>query len=172
MAITLPYPGMEFVPLDVLTAQEQNQLVANIEYTAEHILDATYPVGSIYMSTTLTTATAVHNALGGTWQAWGAGRVPVGIDTTQTEFNTVEKTGGAKEVTLTTDQMPKHRHTNLYTAENALIGTGGSSSSVATGHISNGSYNLGSVRTGDAGGDEAHNNLQPYITCYMYKRTA
>ena len=34
MALTLPYPSMNFVPLDVLTAAEQNQLVANIEYIA------------------------------------------------------------------------------------------------------------------------------------------
>lgn len=34
MALTLPYPNMNFVPLDVLTASEQNHLVANIEYIA------------------------------------------------------------------------------------------------------------------------------------------
>lgn len=41
MAVTLPYEDMEFVPLDILTAQEQNQLVANIEYLA-----GLFPLGS------------------------------------------------------------------------------------------------------------------------------
>lgn len=34
MALTLPYPDMVFVPLDILTAEEQNQLVGNIEFLA------------------------------------------------------------------------------------------------------------------------------------------
>lgn len=46
----------------------------------------------------------------GTWVAWGAGRVPVGVDTAQTEFNTVEKTGGEKTHTLATNEMPRHNH--------------------------------------------------------------
>ena len=41
---------------------------------------------------------------GGTWVAWGAGRVPVGVDTTDTDFDTVEETGGTKSVTLTAAQ--------------------------------------------------------------------
>ena len=49
------------------------------------------------MSATLSTPAQVSAALGGGWVSWGAGRVPVGVDTTQTEFNTVGKTGGAKK---------------------------------------------------------------------------
>lgn len=37
MAAELPYPNMDFVPLDTLTATEQDHLVANIEYTANYI---------------------------------------------------------------------------------------------------------------------------------------
>lgn len=39
MAAVLPFPGMDFVPLDTLTAGEQDQLVANIEYLAEYAND-------------------------------------------------------------------------------------------------------------------------------------
>ena len=67
-----------------------------------------YPVGSIYMSVNATNPSAYF---GGTWVAWGAGRVPVGINTADGNFNTVEKTGGAATVTLTTAQMPAHTHT-------------------------------------------------------------
>lgn len=47
----------------------------------------------------------------GTWQLWGSGRVPVGVDTSQTEFNTVEKTGGEKTHKLTVAELASHTHT-------------------------------------------------------------
>lgn len=46
----------------------------------------------------------------GTWQLWGSGCVPVGVDTSQLEFNTVEKTGGGKNITLTSANLPAHTH--------------------------------------------------------------
>lgn len=46
----------------------------------------------------------------GTWQLWGSGCVPVGVDTSQLEFNTVEKTGGGKNITLTSANLPSHIH--------------------------------------------------------------
>lgn len=125
------------------------------------ILSKIYPVGSIYMSATLSTAAQVNTALGGTWIAWGAGRVPVGIDTTQTEFNTIEKTGGEKTHTLTIDEMPRHQHQAGYTgsgtAQKIYGWYGTSGSAMAYDNLA-------------TGGSQAHNNLQPYITCYMYKR--
>ena len=47
----------------------------------------------------------------GTWQLWGSGRVPVGVDTSQTEFDTVEKTGGEKTHKLTIAELASHTHT-------------------------------------------------------------
>lgn len=127
------------------------------------MVDKIYPVGSIYMSASLSTPEAVGNVLGGTWTAWGAGRVPVGVDTTQTEFNTVEKTGGAKTHTLKVDEIPAHSHGAYYTGSSTQPKSygwyGQSGSDMAYDAIS-------------TGGGGAHNNLQPYIACYMYKRTA
>lgn len=127
------------------------------------IIDQVYPVGSIFMSATFSDATQVQNALGGTWEAWGAGRVPVGVDTTQTEFNTVGKTGGEKTHTLTIDEMPRHQHQAGYTGSGTAQKTygwyGTTGSAMAYENIA-------------TGGSQAHNNLQPYITCYMYKRIA
>ena len=57
------------------------------------LFDSIYPVGSIYMSVN---STNPGTLFGGTWAAWGAGRVPVGFDSSQSEFDTVEETGGSK----------------------------------------------------------------------------
>lgn len=129
------------------------------------VFSAIYPVGSIYMSVTMSTAAQVQAAFGGTWVAWGAGRVPVGVDTTQIEFDAVEETGGEKTHTLTIAEMPSHVH-------KVHAGWG-------AGSLGNNFFRVDSNNpknqwddTFPTGGDGAHNNLQPYITCYMYKRTA
>lgn len=129
------------------------------------IIDKIYPIGSIYMSVTLSTAAQVEALLGGTWVAWGAGRVPVGVDTSQTEFDTVEETGGEKTHKLTIAEMPRHRH--------KIVPMANYSGSYSASHsLAWEKYNDPNNYTDYTGGDGYHNNLQPYITCYMYKRTA
>lgn len=130
-------------------------------------VDAMYPVGSIYMSATLDTPAKVNNALGGTWVTWGAGRVPVGVDTTQTEFDTVDKTGGEKTHKLTVSEMPNHQHKLSLTNYGSDTASG-----VNWGANGVKKYAYSADMIEPVGGDTAHNNLQPYITCYMYKRTA
>lgn len=129
------------------------------------VVDIIYPVGSIYMSVN---STNPSNLFGGTWVAWGAGRVPVGVDTTQTEFDTVEETGGEKTHTLTTQEMPNHNHdvNVVYPFD-----FGGKVTAVANSNSDNTTGTASDVVT-STGGGQAHNNLQPYITCYMWKRTA
>ena len=103
----------------------------SFEINGKTIWDMIYPVGSIYLS--------INNAnpgtiFGGTWASWGTGRVPVGVDTAQTEFNTVQKTGGAKTHTLSTSEMPSHTHTVIceYGANaNPSLPPGGAYSQVA-----------------------------------------
>ena len=135
---------------------------------AQSVFDAIYPVGSIYMSATISTVAAVEAAFGGTWVAWGAGRVPVGVNTSDTNFNTVEKTGGAKTVTLTVNQIPSHTHRErgYYRVQG---GVSGGDEVRARANLSADDWDTSMEATGGGG---AHNNLQPYITCYMYKRTA
>ena len=58
---------------------------------------AFYPVGAIYMSVSPTSPASLF---GGTWTSWGSGRVPIGINSSDSDFNTVEKTGGSKEYEL------------------------------------------------------------------------
>lgn len=77
----------------------------NVTITSESIgisFDRIYPIGSIYMSVNNVNP---QSFFGGTWVAWGAGRVPVGVSTLETEFETVEKTGGTTTVNL------QHSHT-------------------------------------------------------------
>ena len=127
-------------------------------------LSDVYPVGSIYINAS--DGTNPGTLLGfGTWVAFGAGRVPVGIDATQTEFDTAEETGGAKTHTLTISEMPSHNHNQpagISPAPNAndVDITGGNGRTIDN-----------NILTDNTGGGNAHNNLQPYIVVYMWKRT-
>jgi hypothetical protein len=123
-----------------------------------------YPVGSIYINASVTTNPATLLGFG-TWVAFGAGRVPVGQNTSDSDFNTLEETGGAKTHTLTTSQIPSHTHTHDYFDNN----TGGPS---AYGLNFAGNYNPITQQTTATGGGQSHNNLQPYIVVKMWKRTA
>lgn len=116
-----------------------------------------FPVSAIFFTVDSTNPATILGY--GTWTAWGAGRVPVGVDGSQGEFDTVEETGGAKTHQLSIGELPSHTH-----PANNFGGASG-----AWGVTAGASY--GTV-SGATGGDQAHNNLQPYITCYMWKRTA
>jgi hypothetical protein len=149
------------------------------------LLDMVYPVGSIYMSVN---NISPANFLGGTWVPWGSGKVPVGVDSNDSNFNSVEKTGGESSHTLTSSEMPSHTHN--YQIHNRDYGASGlkipTEQGVITKNASAGTdiYAMqpiiGGMATGrageltiiEAGGGYPHNNLQPYITCYMWKRTA
>lgn len=124
-----------------------------------------YPIGAIYLSIDSTNPTKLF---GGTWQQIAQGRTLVGVDTSQTEFNTVKKTGGEKTHTLSINEMPSHNH--LYYAS---VGTGNAEGAFAFGNL-NGFIITG--KWGNAmqytGGSQSHNNLQPYYTCYIWLRTA
>lgn len=130
--------------------------------TAADIGNALYPVGSIYMSVNNTNPSTFF---GGTWVSWGAGRVPVGVDTNDTDFATVEKTGGEKTHTLTVSEMPSHKHTV------EAIGTGTTQQELTAFNAGHKTGVDGYAGTDFTGGGQAHNNLQPFITCYMWKRT-
>lgn len=131
--------------------------------TLNYAFQLMHPVGSIYMTTVETNPSEIFGF--GTWELWGAGRVPVGVDTTQTEFNVVEKTGGAKTHILTINEMPSHNH-------NIRAGEEGTEVHNEFGPISTSNKNKYQILSLYSGGNQPHNNLQPYITCYMFKRTA
>ena len=125
-----------------------------------------FPVGSIFMTTTQTTVADVQAVLAGTWERFGQGKVLVGVNPDDTDFNAANKTGGAKTVTLTADQIPSHRHS---TTAAGSKGKAQAQTSGSSGYAWN--ADSGSV-TGYTGGGQAHQNMPPYITVYMYRRTA
>ena len=123
-----------------------------------------YPVGSVYINASV--ATNPGTLLGfGTWVAFGAGRVMVGIDASQTEFDTAEETGGAKTHTLSISEIPSHNHNQ----PSGILPAPNSNDVDVTG--GNGRTLGNNVTTDSTGGGGAHNNLQPYIVVYMWKRT-
>jgi hypothetical protein len=80
-------------------------------------IEMIYPVGSLYLSTTVSDPAT---QLGfGTWAAFGAGKVLVGQDTGDADFNTIEETGGEKEHTLTEAELPSHSHSMAHTHEHS-----------------------------------------------------
>ena len=147
----------EFQYLDGVTSAIQTQI------DTKTTLAAVYPVGSIYINATNSTNPATLLGFG-TWAAFGAGRVPVGIDSSDSDFDTAEETGGAKTHTLTTSELPAHTHTVETKVSSGVNGTFPLGST--------GSTSQGTRASGSTGSGSAHNNLQPYIVVYMWKRTA
>ena len=131
-----------------------------------------YPVGSIYINAAV--ATNPGTLLGfGTWAAFGAGRVMVGIDASQTEFDTLGEESGSKTHQLTEAELPSHFHFSGYGADaTPRHGTTGSLSSVRIDNDGNAFNSTSAAHTSSVGSGTAHNNLQPYIVVYMWRRTA
>lgn len=151
------------------------------------VFEKIYPVGSLYYNATDNTNPATLLGFG-TWVAFGAGRVPVGYDNSDSDFDAAEKTGGSKELqkhkhgrgTLVTSSAGAHTHG--YTAPPAqtvkpIHGTGDFAHGFNDGSRSGTTGSSGahthaiSGETAEAGAGES-GNLQPYITVYIWKRTA
>lgn len=133
-----------------------------------------YPVGSIYMSAN---STNPKNLFGGTWVAWGTGRVPIGVNASDSDFSSVEKTGGSKTVNIA------HNHVESVGADaNTMYLTAGANGGVYGSTINSSANRMtwkGTPATGatrlnktSTAGSSTQSIVQPYITCYMWKRTA
>lgn len=123
-------------------------------------VDLLYPVGSIYLSIKSKNPSEIF---GGVWERIAKGRTLVGVDENDTDFSSSKKIGGEKEHILTVAEMPKHRHDMNY--GDSLGGNG-------TGYAYSGTIGSGPAAMLYAGSNQPHNNLQPYLTCYIFVRTA
>ena len=146
-----------------------------------------YPVGSIY--TNATVSTNPGTLLGfGTWTAFGAGRVMVGYDSSNALFDSAEETGGSADaITVShthtaTSTDSGHSHTLSISAGSSITGLGSSGSSGWQGANTGVTYvntsgtnsSTASITTtvASSGSSGTNANYQPYITVYMWKRTA
>jgi hypothetical protein len=137
-----------------------------------------FPVGSIY--TNATNATNPGTLLGfGTWTAFGAGRVAVGFDAGNVLFDTAEETGGSADaITVShthtaTVTDPGHTHTHNANISSQQNLAGGPSNTVSLSPATiNPAFTGISVAISTTGSSGTNANYQPYITVYMWKRTA
>jgi len=106
----------------------------------------------------------------GTWSAYGTGRVTVAIDAGQTEFDTVDETGGEKTHQLTEAELASHDHPGVTVALKNDNLTDGDKLHGGSDHA--GTAGMWAPAVGDAGSDTAHNNVQPYIVVYRWVRVS
>ena len=142
-------------------------------------LQAVFPVGSIYINASVSTNPATLLGFG-TWVAFGAGKVPVGINAADASFDVLEETGGSKDAVVVshthtaTVTDPGHKHTTsqagITGAAGGLTWTGGGYTPLApdTGTATTG-ITVSNASTGVSG---TNANLMPYIVVAMWKRTA
>lgn len=152
--------------LGLLPQGEYAAVSARLDQIEQHIQDimlgAAYPIGTIFETTDAGNPAALLGF--GTWEVFGAGKVLVGLDASDPDFDTVLETRGAKTHTLTTAEIPAHTHSYNEPAAPVNSGVGLTSADVKT-------RNVG-VQTGSTGGGGAHNNIQPSIVVYRWRRTA
>ena len=156
-----------------------------------------FPVGSVFISVVITNPGTLLGY--GTWSAIGAGRMLVGLDSGDTDFDAVKETGGAKTKTIAQANLPNistgagTAHTHVQDTHNHNFlprsATTGGVSSIVTGTLdtsstisgSNQPHNQTTVATNQTeaahthslgGSGTALNVVNPYYTVYLWERTA
>lgn len=131
-------------------------------------LEAMMPVGFVVTLGVSTNPATLYGF--GTWSRI-QGRVVVGVSDSDSDFD-LNDTGGEKTHTLTIDEMPSHNHSNTNSSGGQVLARG--SNGTGSGDLAtSGGRSINSAGTGSStGGGEAHNNLQPYISKYVWERTA
>ena len=142
--------------------------------TVKEIMNEIYPIGSIYTSTTDTNPS---EKFGGVWERYAEGKTLIGVNESDTSFNTVEKTGGSKSInlahshtvnshthetqdhTLTIDEMPSHNHESPILGSVAYyIGIDGSDGEEPYSVFASGSRYTRTYYSKYTGGDQPHNH--------------
>lgn len=173
------------------SVEEISNNIKYIDKKISDLLNMFYPVGSIYE--TMDSSFDPNKKWGGTWERI-KGKVLVGVDENDDDFKTVNKTGGEKIHKLSVSEIPLHNHgvdsisikssgshthtinKNIWVSQGEKnIAHGNSAGRMTTTSImdSSGSHThtVPSHNTKSAGEGNAHNNLQPYVTCFIWKRT-
>ena len=154
--------------------------------------DQIYPIGAIYMSTVSTNPATLFKI--GNWEALPAGRVLLAQGTSIWGVNySAGSTGGEDKHTLTVSESAPHNHTGNATtsgsththaltmrASHGKSGNGGVPrfgdgdvwSDYKTQNLSAAGEHSHAITINNSGGGQAHNNMQPYLSVYMWKRTS
>jgi len=148
---------------------------------------ALFPVGAIYTAVVSTNPATLIGF--GTWTAFGAGRVMVGFDSGNALFDTAEETGGSADSILKSHTHTDSGHTHFIanadsTAGSSLTNTNQLAKTFSTAAVADyvlqgtsTSATIGLTSSSTAtisteGVSATNTNYQPYITVYMWKRTA
>lgn len=142
----------------------KEELTSLINTTIDNTINSIYPIGSVYISLTETNP---DTYLKGTWEQFGQGRTLIGVgagnDGTNTQEFEVNTTGGEYKHKLVIGEIPSHAH-KYYSP---IVQEVSPVSNTAT----YGNYNKDyKIDSDSVGGDGYHNNVQPYITVYFWKR--
>lgn len=155
---------------------------SSIAAAVSNLSASIYPVGSIYINASVSTNPGILFGFG-TWVSFGTGRVLVGVDAGDTAFDTLGETGGTKDAVVVSHTHaattaiidPGHNHsvTMGYTdLDSSYIG-GGRPGPWGTLYVNNNTTGITATTSLTSTGSSGTNaNLQPYITVYMWKRTA
>ena len=154
--------------VDTLTTTGNVAVGGNLTVTGTGLVEAAYPVGSIYMNIN---STDPNTLLGfGSWSRFGEGKMLVSQLSSDSDFDTGEETGGAKTHTIAQTNLPDVSLTSGSAVfKRDELGQGGANDrGDPTGSGSN--YEAVSVSLGGDG--TAVNHMNPYIVVYMWKRTS
>lgn len=143
--------------------------------TTAFVLQSIYPVGSIYINASV--ATNPGTLLGfGTWTAFGAGRVLVGFNSSNPLFDTAEETGGSADAIVVSHSHsitdPGHTHSIIMSSTQNTSSQTPSKLSTTANLTGTTESNTTGITVDSAGSSGTNANYQPYITVYMWKRTA
>lgn len=144
-----------------------NKKIEAISAKIQNVWDTIYPIGSIYLSVNSANPSTIF---GGEWESWGSGKVPVGVNDSDIDFNIVEKTGGEKEHILSREELPNESVKVQSATPRGASGIGYYTITPKEAYAVEPFFNVNGLSTEPLGSGIAHNNLPPYITCYMWKR--
>lgn len=169
-----------------IKAEDMNMLKNVINNNFNELLNLLCPIGRGFIDFT---DTDYSNYLGFTWERELVGMTAVGLDATQTEFNQIGKVGGEKTHILTINEMPTHNHMGKTYSKNFNTGetiprarayarsysyddTTDGVWKYSGSEVVSGAEITDMIETSNSGGNQPHNNLQPYKVVAYWKRIA